>query len=330
MLSPLKIHFPPELCKNLQITHTCPPEFKYSISFAECNRTRCDLGDFIIQSIAGDDYWIELWTFAVKEEGHLDIVVNEPSICIALFLKGNLVGHLLGHGKVNTLANTYNIFYLPTGTHKVSLRSEDYTLLYIILPKNFLKGMAVEHSQMQEIVTRLSKRVEIGTLLTSFPLPHSVWRILKRMERLHKKGAALDFALRQYILEILALYNEQYKLGSPASRVYLSAREKSFAVREYILSNLGDTKLGGLNQLASDFHISPKTLTKQFKSLTGKTVPQFINDERLEWARRLLNDKKLPVFEVTQLVGFSDTANFIRRFKKKFGISPGGHHRRKK
>lgn len=330
MLLPLKIQFPPDLCKNAEVTHTCPPGFEHSISFAECNRTKCDLGDFVIQFVNGDDYWIEFWAFEVKQEGYLDIAVSQPSICITLFLKGNLVGHLSGHGKVNTLANTYNIFYLPGGHHKVNLSIENYTLLYIILPKNYLKSMAVEHPRMREMVTRLSKGVEDGTLLSSFPLPQSVWRILKRMERINKKGAALDLSLRQYILEILALYNEQFKLNTPATSVYLTASEKALAVREYILANLGDVKLGGVSELSSLFHISPKTLSKQFKLFTRKTVPQFINEERLEWAKRLLNDEKLPVFEVTQVVGFSDTSNFIRRFKKKYGISPGGHHSKRK
>lgn len=321
MQSPITIHYPPELTGNLEISHSRPSE--HVIPFAQYTSVTCRLGIFTIQSVNGDDYWVELWSFTVKEQGYLDVIVNRPSICISLFLKGDLSGYLLGHGKVTTLENTYNIFYLPEGKHKINLEVNEYVLLYIVLPEDYLNGMTKEHSQIREIVTRLSSGNKKGALLSGIAIPKTIWRMLKRMERTGQRGSALDFSLRQHILEIIASYNDQFRLNNPDSSVYLTAREKALAVRDFILANPGDSRLGGLTELSALFHISSKTLNKHFKRLTGKTVPGFIRDERLEWARGLLNEGKKQVSEVAEMIGYSDTANFIRSFKKKYGHSPG-------
>jgi AraC-like DNA-binding protein len=321
MQSPITIHYPPELTGNLEISHSRPSE--HVIPFAQYTSVTCKLGDFIIQSVNGDDYWIELWSFAVREQGYLDIIANRPSICISLFLKGDLSGYLLGHRRATALANTYNIFYLPEGKHKINLETEEYVLLYIVLPENYLKGMMKEHPRIQEIVSRFLTGNKKSALLSGLALPKTIWRMLKRMERTGQKGSALDFTLRQHILEIIASYNDQFRLNNPDSSVYLTAREKALAVRDIILANPGDNSLGGLTELSVLFHISSKTLNKHFKRLTGKTVPGFIRDERLEWARGLLNEGKKQVSEVAEMIGYSDTANFIRSFKKKYGHSPG-------
>ena len=93
-------------------------------------------------------------------------------------------------------------------------------------------------------------------------------------------------------------------------------------MKEYIHSNLGDVNLGGLNELALRFHTGTKPLTNEFRRLTGKTIPQYISDERMAWAKRLLDKKEMHVFEIAWIVGFTDTANFNRVFRKKFGFAP--------
>ena len=322
MRSPLKIHFPPGLCGDIKITNAVPPWCDYKLPFAKASLTKCDTGDFLIQSVNGGDYWLELRSFCVKRHGYLDMEVSKPCISIAVFLKGNITGQLSGHVMVNQVAKTYTIFYLPAGMQQINLTKGDYAWLCIIPPSYYLKSMALEHSGMKDIVNRLLHKEEKGAFLTSFPIPPAIRRIIKHLEKTTKKGAALDFDLRRCMLEILSLYNEKYKATQSVHPSYTTAKEKAAAVRDHILANPGDINLGGLNELALQFHITAKPLTKEFKFLTGKTIPQFITDERLEWAKRLLDKKEMHVFEIALITGFSDVSNFIRKFKKKYGYPP--------
>jgi transcriptional regulator GlxA family with amidase domain len=43
---------------------------------------------------------------------------------------------------------------------------------------------------------------------------------------------------------------------------------------------------------------------------------------RLNYARQLLQNSKLKVFEIALAVGYEDTNKFRQAFKKQFGVSP--------
>lgn len=322
MRSPIEIHLPPAYNGNLKITNEWPPDCDYKIPFARVTFIQCGLGNFLSQSVNGNDYRIELRSFAVKEDGYVKLAVKKPCISIALFLKGNISGQLSGSMAFELNAKTYTIFYLPAGMQQITMTKGDYLWLCIIPPSYYLKYMALEHPGMKDIVNRLLIKEEEGAFLELYPLPPAIPRIIKRLEKTTKQGAALDFELRKYMLEILALYNEQYKRNEPGNPASEPPKEKAHAVLDYIQANLGDQNLGGLNELSLRFYTSSKTLTTAFKKLTGKTIPQYISDERMEWAKRLLDKKEMHVFEIAWIVGYSDTANFNRKFKKKFGYPP--------
>lgn len=327
MQSPITIRVPEEFSENLITSAEFPPVCRYKIPFATPSFTQCDFGSFLLQYFHGKDYYMELWAFKAKKNGYLDIVINRPYVSIALFMKGSLSGKLLGNGFVHAPAKSFNIFYLPAGIQRLDLPKGEYVVLIIIPPEYYLQNVAIEHSGMKDILHNLFNSKKEGSLLTSIPLPHAAWRIVKRLEKLKKEGSALDIELRRYMLELLGLYNEQFKHHHSQRFFYASTKEKAIAARGYILENLGDINLGGLNELALHFHVSQKPLTREFKLLTGKTIPQFITDERLQWAKSLLAKKEMRVFEIALIVGFSDAANFIRKFKKKFGHSPGGRNK---
>lgn len=323
MQSPITIHVPEEFSANMIVSAEYPPACQYKIPFATPSFTKCSFGSFLLQSARGKDYWMELWAFTAKKKGFLNLIINRPYVSIALFLKGSLSGQLLGNGFVHVPARSFNIFYLPVGVQKMDLSKGDYVLLFIIPPKHYLQTMVTEHPGVKDILNRLATGASSGDLLTNFPLPREAWRVIKRLEKTGKKGAALDITLRRYILELLGLYFDQYKQYGTKSFSYNTSEEKAIAVRNYILENLDDSNLGGLNELAERFYLSRQTLAKKFKDVTGRTIPQFISDERLKWAKALLDKKEMKVFEIALIAGFSDTANFIRAFKKKYGCSPG-------
>lgn len=59
-----------------------------------------------------------------------------------------------------------------------------------------------------------------------------------------------------------------------------------------------------------------------FKSLTGKTFNEYLNDLRLRKAMKLLVHEPLSVSEVALKVGFNDVTYFSRVFRRHTGVSP--------
>ncbi len=59
-----------------------------------------------------------------------------------------------------------------------------------------------------------------------------------------------------------------------------------------------------------------------FKESTGVNFKQYIDNLRFEYAENLLKSTNLSITEVCYSSGFKSVSNFIKRFTKRFGISP--------
>jgi len=77
-----------------------------------------------------------------------------------------------------------------------------------------------------------------------------------------------------------------------------------------------------LSELAQVTHLSISALERRFKKHLSKTPKQFINEVRLENARRLLVETRIPIALVANETGFTDHSYFSRQFKRLFGELP--------
>ena len=77
-----------------------------------------------------------------------------------------------------------------------------------------------------------------------------------------------------------------------------------------------------VQELANTAFLSVSALERRFKKYLFKTPKQFINEIRLENARRLLIESKMPIVEVAYRCGFSEHSYFSRQFKALFGTLP--------
>jgi transcriptional regulator GlxA family with amidase domain len=73
--------------------------------------------------------------------------------------------------------------------------------------------------------------------------------------------------------------------------------------------------------------IPERTLKRRFKAATGTTLIAYLQNLRVEEAKRLLEAGQMPVDEISEEAGYSDTSFFRRVFKRLTGLTPS-HYRR--
>lgn len=78
-----------------------------------------------------------------------------------------------------------------------------------------------------------------------------------------------------------------------------------------------------LELTAAAYYVSKEYLSKMFKAATGKGFLEYLTELRMERARELILDYKVPLKEVGEMVGYLDQAHFYKTFKKYFGKTPG-------
>ena len=76
------------------------------------------------------------------------------------------------------------------------------------------------------------------------------------------------------------------------------------------------------DDVAAVAYITPNYLSKQFRSKMGMNLREYINQIRVEEAKRLLLSTNLPVSEVAGLAGYENISYFSTVFRKRTGMSP--------
>ena len=90
--------------------------------------------------------------------------------------------------------------------------------------------------------------------------------------------------------------------------------------KTYILENLQD-KIS-LDQVARHVSVSSFYFSKLFRQVTGMTFTEYVNRQRVEWAKRELQHTNRRVTEVAYGVGYQSLSQFNRNFLKFVGLSP--------
>lgn len=92
-------------------------------------------------------------------------------------------------------------------------------------------------------------------------------------------------------------------------------------VCRYIESHYQDAGLS-LEQAAEYAGVSPAHLSRSFTAAMQKNFTAYLNEYRVESAKKLLETTELPAQEVGYLTGFCSMATFFRVFKKITGVTP--------
>ncbi len=77
-----------------------------------------------------------------------------------------------------------------------------------------------------------------------------------------------------------------------------------------------------VKDLSLKIGINRNKLYYGFRAIVGRSITDFVQEQRLEEGKRLLQETDLPVSEVAARVGFRHQCNFSTAMKKRYGLTP--------
>lgn len=131
------------------------------------------------------------------------------------------------------------------------------------------------------------------------------------------KDYQVDLLLRELVLSLLKLQNYNYLKKDSREN---SNKSAFHAVLNHIEGRI--TTEIRIDELCKVAGMSKSSFYRAFTEEYGITPVQLILEERLKFAKRLLNDENLSVKEVAYASGFNDPNYFSRMFRKLEGYSP--------
>ncbi|MFB9276334.1 response regulator transcription factor [Cohnella cellulosilytica] len=84
-----------------------------------------------------------------------------------------------------------------------------------------------------------------------------------------------------------------------------------------------------LEDLTNQVHMNPDYISKFFKQKTGQNFSEYLLEIRMKKAAELLDDIQYKTYEISDMVGYSNSFNFTRTFKSYYGMNPREYRNRK-
>jgi len=139
------------------------------------------------------------------------------------------------------------------------------------------------------------------------------------------EGLVKRFFMESKALELLAMQTERIKNEAKEgyNRIILRRADVELIkkAREYIRNNFHHELT--LISLARSVGTNETKLKAGLKKMYGKTFTEILRDDRLLKAKHLLEEKQLSVKEISLQCGYKSVSMFGKRYKEKFGYSPG-------
>ena len=165
--------------------------------------------------------------------------------------------------------------------------------------------------------------VKDGALYTTAGVTAGIDLSLALIEEDFGKKMAIDVA--KYLIVYLRRAGGQSQF-SPLLELQVENDSPVAAVQGYILGNLETEHT--LPSIAEKMQMSARHLSRVFKQECGMTVMNFVNDARIDAARRHLESTDLGLTEIARRCGFGNAPTFRRIFSKRLGISPFDYRQR--
>lgn len=141
-----------------------------------------------------------------------------------------------------------------------------------------------------------------------------------RMMTMTKLARLLFFAKR--------LWKHNTASASTTSLSTSATHQKVSEVASYITSHYAEAST--LDTVARHFYMSKSYLSRIFKEITGYTVNEYINVNRIQQARRLLLESDKNITEISECLGYESITYFEKIFRKYTETSPLKYRRQNK
>ncbi len=127
-------------------------------------------------------------------------------------------------------------------------------------------------------------------------------------------------AIELFSLQLRRWEEETVKVPAKSKMLRTDDMEKIIMARNLLLSDLKNAPT--IEMLSKKSGVNRQKLKQGFKRMFGATINDYVRNERLRMARRLLTSGNFSIKDVASNVGYENSSYFARRYKEKYGLYP--------
>jgi AraC-like DNA-binding protein len=135
----------------------------------------------------------------------------------------------------------------------------------------------------------------------------------------YNRDSRYEKALQSLLFLLLAEIHRLYESPSPTD----SSKHQATIFKQFMMQlETHFAEKWSASDYAQALHISPRHLNRIVHNMTNQSLTQVIQNRIVLEAKRLLTFTDLTVHQISDTLGFEDSAYFARYFRKATGLSP--------
>lgn len=245
---------------------------------------------------------------------------------IASMLTGKKIMHIDGFEAFDFFPGESVV--MPTNKEMVI----DFPLATVEKPTQCL-ALGIDAFKIEEVVEKFNQNVAIENENNNWNLDHTASHLINNVDVNHlierltytftnnnkSKDVLLDLMIQELIVRLLQTKAKSLIIND-TNNIFNDTRIGT--VIKFIKDNLTNKDIT-VDQLAKKAYMSTSHFHKQFKNTLGVSPIDYINSEKIKFAKKLIKESKdVRMSEIAYKSGFNNTSYFNRQFKKMEMMTP--------
>ena len=164
--------------------------------------------------------------------------------------------------------------------------------------------------------------------LAGILLPEEAVEVMRRIDALHEETSpGVELKIKGMLCNLfyeLLVYRRHLFSSVKSSNEEALSRLK--ILLDTIHENYAETF--SLTELASKISVSKEGCCRFFKSMTGQTISQYLEDYRVTQGLLLLQENRYSIMQISYLVGFGNPGRFSAAFARRMNCTPSQYRKK--
>ncbi len=248
------------------------------------------------------------WTNRSSVE-HIHCDSYEIVLTLKPYIKQYLDGNL-------TTLDKHTIYIIaPHLVHKISFEE------FPVSDQPFLFNLAIDEHVFQNIcnmissniISRINSEKCVKVNLTDEEFTY-LFYLISKLSKTVDAHMSSEY-VKHIVSNIFYIMNTQKDIKAQSRlQSYAYTVKEKIDNLEYLTTDI--------KEIYSKYPVSFSSLIAAFKKITGKTIINYIVEQRMAYAKLLLVTTNYSIIDIAQTLGYSSQSFFIQVFKKHYGKTP--------
>jgi AraC-like DNA-binding protein len=154
------------------------------------------------------------------------------------------------------------------------------------------------------------------------PFTLEEYKLLHELEVCLLIDKAENFFVRSRVYNLLVSYFAKIIKRNEAPIIQTSVQYDQLIEAEMlIMQNI--KRPPSIDFVARSVNMSVASLIRKFKIIHGKSIYEYYISKKMELARKIVIELRIPIKQIAEIMGYNQASAFIESFTKQYGYTPG-------